>query len=125
LRIGRKALGQKSRERFHCRREQGRYVVPSESILRDVLIRVTPADLDRALQRWNELYGAGDASLAIDGKTMCNALDAQGQQTQVMSVRSSKQDLLHPKKVGALPVEGPDQEEVKRTNEIKTAIPRL
>src|SRR5713101_35958 len=80
------SLGQKSRERFGCRREQGRYVVPSESILRNVLIRVTPADLDRALQRWNELYGAADESLAIDGKTMCNALDEQGHQTHVMSV---------------------------------------
>jgi hypothetical protein len=31
--------------------------------------------------------------------------------------------LLHPKKVGTLPVEG--KEEVKRTNEIKMAIPVL
>src|SRR5213082_2731352 len=83
---GAQSLGQKSRERFGCRREQGHYVVPSESILRNVLIRVTPADLDRALQCWNERYGAGDESLAIDGKTMCNALDEQGQQTHVMSV---------------------------------------
>ncbi|MCA1853195.1 MAG: ISAs1 family transposase, partial [Beggiatoa sp.] len=37
--------------------------------------------------------------------------------------RPSKQDLLHPKKVGTLPVAG--SEEVKRTNEIKTAIPLL
>src|SRR5256886_8877262 len=49
---GAQSLGQKSRERFGCRREQGHYVVPSESILRNVLIRVTPADLDRALQCW-------------------------------------------------------------------------
>lgn len=80
------SLGQKSRERFGCRREQGRYVVPSESILRNVLIRVAPADLDRALQRWNERYSGRDETLAIDGKTMCNALDEQGQQTHVMSV---------------------------------------
>jgi predicted transposase YbfD/YdcC len=36
--------------------------------------------------------------------------------------RSSKQKLLHPKKVGSLPV---SDQEVKRTNEIKTAIPLL
>jgi len=35
---------------------------------------------------------------------------------------SSKQGLLHPKKVGVLPV---SDQEVKRTNEIKTAIPLL
>jgi len=80
------SLGQKSRERFGCRREKGRYVVPSESIIRNVLIRVVPAHLDRALRRWNELYAGEDESLAIDGKTMCNALDKEGQQTHVMSV---------------------------------------
>jgi hypothetical protein len=80
------SLGQKSRERFGCRREQGRYVVPSESIIRNVLIRVAPTDLDRALQRWNERYSGGDETLAIDGKTMRNAVDEQGQQTHVMSV---------------------------------------
>ncbi len=44
-------LGQKARERFGCRMENGRRVVPSESIIRDVLIRIDPAHLDRALQR--------------------------------------------------------------------------
>jgi hypothetical protein len=79
-------LGQKARERFGCRREKGRYVVPSESIIRQVLIRVDPAHLDRALRRWNEAYAGEDESLAIDGKTMCNALDVEGRQTHVMSV---------------------------------------
>jgi uncharacterized protein DUF4338/DDE family transposase len=81
-----KSLGPRSRERFGCRREEGRYVVPSESIIRNVLIRVEPAHLDRALRRWNEVYAGEDESLAIDGKTMCNALDQDGQQTHVMSV---------------------------------------
>ena len=79
-------LGEKARERFRCRVEHGKRVVPSESVIRDVLIRVNPQDLDRALQRWNELYAHQDESLAIDGKTMCNALDEQGQQTHIMSV---------------------------------------
>jgi len=80
------SLGQKARERFNCRREKGRYVVPSESIIRDVLMRIDPQNLDRALQRWNEAYAGEDQSLAIDGKTMCNAIDDQGYQTHVMSV---------------------------------------
>ena len=71
------SLTPRARERFACRREQGRYLVPSESIIRDVLIRVDPVQLDRALQRWNQAYGQADSSLAIDGKTMCNAIDAQ------------------------------------------------
>jgi hypothetical protein len=81
-------------------------VVPSESILRNVLIRVTPADLDRALQCWNERYGAGDESLAIDGKTMCNALDEQGQRTHVMSVVGQQSKICYTqRKVGTLPNE--------------------
>ena len=52
----------------------GRYEVPSESIVRNVLVRVDPAQLDRALQRWNDAHGAADEVLAIDGKTMCNAI---------------------------------------------------
>jgi hypothetical protein len=80
------SLGQPSRRRFGCRYEGDGYVVPSEYVLRDVLIRVTPADLDRALQHWNEQYAANDESLAVDGKTMRNAMDEEGQQTHVMSV---------------------------------------
>ena len=80
------SLGPKARERFRCRRENGRYVVPSEYVIRDLLIRVDPSHLDHALQRWNEAYGEQDESLAIDGKIMCNAIDEQGHQTHIMSV---------------------------------------
>ena len=92
------SLGQKARERFNCRREKGRYVVPSESIIRDVLIRIKPEDLDRALQRWNEMYAVDDESLAIDGKTMCNAIDDQGRQTHVMSVVGHQSKMCYTQK---------------------------
>ncbi len=72
------SLGSKARERFGCRRENGRRVVPSESVIRDVLVRVDPVAFDQALQRWNEAHGAADERLAIDGKTMRNAIDIQG-----------------------------------------------
>ena len=81
-----KSLGNKARQRFGCRYANGRYIVPSEYIIRDVLVRVDPVHLDRALQRWNETYAQEDESLAIDGKTMCNAIDDQGHQTHVLSV---------------------------------------
>jgi len=80
------SLGPKARARFRCPGKGGRYRVPSESIIRDCLIRVDPLHLDGALQRWNALYGEADESLAIDGKTLCNAIDAQGQQTHIMGV---------------------------------------
>jgi hypothetical protein len=80
------SLGPKARERFNCRRENGRCLVPSLSVIRDVLIRVDPVQLDRALQRWNQAYGREDESLAIDGKTMRNAIDDHGHQSHIMSV---------------------------------------
>ena len=80
-----KGLGQKARQRFGCRYQNKRYLVPSLSIIREVLIRVDPVHLDRALQHWNQAYGQHDETLAIDGKTMCNALDDHGRQTHIMS----------------------------------------
>lgn len=81
-----KDLKPKARERFGCRRENKKCVVPSESIIRDVLVRVDPAKLDLALQQWNAAFAKEDQSLAIDGKTMCNAIDEAGRQTHIMSV---------------------------------------
>jgi hypothetical protein len=80
------ALSPRARARFRCRYRNRRYIVPSMSVLRDVLIRVDPVQLDQALQCWNASYGAADESLAIDGKTMCNAIDDEGRQTHIMSV---------------------------------------
>ena len=80
------ALGQKARERFGCRRENGSYVVPSEFVIRDCLIRIQPGALDLALNTWNQAWGDQDEALAMDGKTMKNALDEAGHQTHIMSV---------------------------------------
>jgi hypothetical protein len=80
------SLGQKARERFGCRRHKGKYIVPSLFIIRDLLVRVDPVHLDRALAQWNKCHGKQDESLAIDGKTMCNALDENGHRTHIMSV---------------------------------------
>ena len=91
-------LGAQARARFGCRREQGRYLVPSESIIRDVLVRVDPTLLDRALQQWNAAFGREDQSLAIDGKTLCNAIDEHGQQTHIMSALGHETALCYTQK---------------------------
>ena len=80
------ALGQKARERFDCRRENGHYVVPSEYVIRDCLVRIEPGTLDRAINTWNQAWGAQDEALAMDGKTMKNAVDEEGRQIHIMSV---------------------------------------
>jgi len=92
------ALGPKARARFRCRYRNGKYIVPSESILRDVLIRVNPMELDQALQGWNAHYGSVDESLAIDGKTLCNAIDEEGRQTHIMSVVGHQSKQCHTQK---------------------------
>lgn len=91
-------LSEKARERFGCRMEKGGRVVPSESIIRNVLIRVNPDHLDRALQRWNETYGKKDKSLAVDGKTMCNAIDEGGSRTHIMSVVGHESKMCYTQK---------------------------
>lgn len=92
------ALGQKARERFGCRRENGRYLVPSEFVIRDCLVRIDPGVLDRALNAWNQAWGVPDDALAIDGKTMKNAIDEAGHQAHIMSVVGHESKRCHAQK---------------------------
>ena len=78
----------------------------SESITRDVLVRVDPDRLDLALQQWNATFATEDQSLAVDGKTMRNAVDEAGRQTHIMSVVGHETALCVTQKVGTLPIEG-------------------
>lgn len=79
------SLTQNARAHFHCYYKSGRYIVPSLSNLRNVLVRVDPGELEAAFQSWNDTYAQADSTLAIDGKVMCNAIDKDGRQTQIMS----------------------------------------
>ncbi len=79
------SLGNNARSRFRCRKRKGKYEVPCRTVIRNVLIQVDPEQLDRALNAWNAQYGSLDESLAIEGKTMCNAMDDKGRQTHIMS----------------------------------------
>jgi hypothetical protein len=92
------ALGQQARQRLGCRREDKRYVVPSEFVIRDCLVRIAPEVLDRALNDWNKAWGMQDEALALDGKTMKNALDDAGQQTHIMSVVGHASKTCHAQK---------------------------
>jgi len=80
-----KSLGQGARARFECYYKQGTYHVPSETAIRDLLIRIEPDALDQALGQWTARYAQEDESLAIDGKTMRNAMSNEGKQTHIMS----------------------------------------
>jgi hypothetical protein len=79
-------LGQAARARFCCRKIEGRYAVPSEYVIRDCLVRIEPGALDAALNAWNSAWGTLDEALALDGKTMKQAVDETGEQTHILSV---------------------------------------
>ena len=91
-------LGQNARERFGCRHRNRRYAVPSRTTIREVLTRVDPDELDHALQRWNAQYGEADEGLAIDGKTMRNAVDENGRQTHILGVVGHQTQICHTQK---------------------------
>ena len=50
------------------------------------MIRVDPDTLDLALQGWNAQFAQDDEGLAIDGKTLCHAIDEDNRQTHIMSI---------------------------------------
>jgi hypothetical protein len=78
-------LSQPARARFRCRYRDHHYRVPSCTVFREVLIRTDPDALSGALLRWNLQY-ADDEALAIDGKTLCQAIDDDGGQPHVLGV---------------------------------------
>ena len=92
-------LSPKARERLGCYYSHRKESVPSESTIRNVLIRIAPVELDQALQLWNAQFAGIDESLAIDGKTMRNAVDDTGRQIHIMGVvgHQSKQSYTQKK----------------------------
>ena len=96
------ALGQPARMRFDCRREgtlrERHDVVPSEFVIRDCLVRLDPSVLDQALNAWNPAWGCTDSALAMEGKTMKNAVDETGRQTHIMSVVGHESTICHAQK---------------------------
>jgi hypothetical protein len=94
-------LGRKARARFRCCYRNRRYQVPSRTVIREVLTRVDPDGLDRALQRWNLQQAATDEGLAIEGKTMCNAIDAEARQAHILGVVGHQSQTCHSQKKSA------------------------
>ena len=95
-------LSPRARDRFGCRFSRRKNSVPSESTIRNVLIRIAPMELDRALQQWNAQFGTLDDSLAIDGKTMRNAVDESGRQIHIMGAVGHQSKQSYTQKKSAL-----------------------
>ncbi len=69
------------------------------------LIGGAQEQLDQALDTWNTQYGCMDKSLAIDGKTMRNAIVETGGQTHTMSAIGHQRGNVIPKKSWRAPCE--------------------
>lgn len=95
------SLGQAARARFCCRKIDGHYAVPSEYVIRDCLVRIEPGALDAALNAWNRAWGTLDEALALDGKTMKQAVDEAGEQTHILSVVGHQSMACHTQKKSA------------------------
>jgi hypothetical protein len=82
-----KNLGQKARERLNCRYDKkGRqFIVPSESTIRNVLIRVDADEVDKRLGHWILRQADTNSPIAIDGKTMCGAVGDNGRRVHIIS----------------------------------------
>lgn len=98
---GAQDLGQAARARFRCRYRHGGYEVPSRTRIRDVLTRVDPEALDRALHGGNAHMAADDEGLALAGKALRNALDADGDQTHLLGVVGHQTPRCHTQKKSA------------------------
>lgn len=94
-------LGQKARARFGCRKRNGRYAVPSRTTFRETLISIDPDQLEQALQGWNDQFAKEDEGLAVDGKTMRNAIDDDGHQAHILGVVGHQTGRCHTKKKSA------------------------
>ena len=78
-------LSQAARKRFGCRRRNGVFQAPTTNTIRELLIRVVPEDLDHALARWNKDNTRHDQAIALDGKTLCNAVNDDGSRTHLLA----------------------------------------
>ena len=101
---GAQDLGQAARARCRCRYRHGGYAVPSRTRIRDVLTRVDPEALDRALHGGNAHMAADDEGVALAGQALRNALDADGDQTPLLGGVGHQTPRCHtPKKSAPCP----------------------
>jgi hypothetical protein len=91
-------LSQKVRAYFGCRLIDGKREVPSCHVFFNVLSRLDPQYLERALQGWNAQHAKHDRSLAIDGKTIRGAVDEDGSKVHILGVVGHETGICHGQK---------------------------
>ena len=92
----------KDRQRKGRFPQDGFVLAVKSSCTQYVLIRVDPRHL---VQRWRQCHAQQHENLAIDGKTMCTAIDVHGHQTHIMSVSGHQRRRPQPDPHGSWPGE--------------------
>jgi hypothetical protein len=64
-------LSQSARQSLRCRCQRNHYLVPSITIIREVLHRIDRKELQQALDRWNDRFGAADSTLILHARDLC------------------------------------------------------
>jgi hypothetical protein len=62
------------------------------------LISIDPDQLEQALQGWNDQFAKEDEGLAVDAKTMRNAIDEDDHQAHILGVVGHQTGRCHTKK---------------------------
>ena len=72
-------------DHFRCRKIDGVHQRPSIYCIRNIMTKVDPDQLARATARFCREHGWDQgAGIAVDGKTICGAVDDEGRQTHVL-----------------------------------------
>ena len=88
-----KNLSQAMRKRLRCRRDKGKYVVPSRSTIYRFLIAINHDELDKILGKWVQSLHPDDSGIAIDGKTMRGTGDDKSEQVHVLGAATHEKGI--------------------------------
>ncbi|MDE0308378.1 MAG: DUF4338 domain-containing protein [Acidiferrobacterales bacterium] len=110
-------LSQANRRHFRCFYARGERHVPSITVIRNVIMKVDPEQLQKQINNFcSKHFGTNDKeAVAVDGKTLCGSGGDNQRQTPVMNIVGHQSGHVYAKKVGTLPVNG--YEEEKQSNE--------
>ena len=75
---------------FKVGKRKGKVNRPSVYCIRNALVKTDPEQFDRAVYDWRESIDGRDDAIAIDGKTLCGAIDENDRQLHVLGAHGHR-----------------------------------
>ena len=95
-------LSQANRSHFRCRYRRGRREVPSVTVIRRVMVNVTPEVLQGHINDFcARHFGTPDEPVAVDGKVLCGSGDTDRRQVHVLNAIGHDSGYCYEKKKSA------------------------